>query len=86
MSSPPEATTCVSARSNRCAYFDAETGQCKKKTGLTANKCRCDKVFCPKHRLPEKHTCSHDFRSHHLAEMETLIGNMKCVASKVVET
>ncbi|MAI17463.1 MAG: hypothetical protein CMH04_02230 [Marinovum sp.] len=77
--------TGVSARSNRCAYIDAETGQCKRKTGLTASKCRCDKVFCPKHRLPEKHNCSFDFRSHHLAEMNTLVGDMKCVASKLTE-
>ena len=77
--------TGVSARSNRCAYIDAETGQCKRKTGLPASKCRCDKVFCPKHRLPEKHNCSFDFRSHHLAEMNTLVGDMKCVASKLTE-
>jgi len=86
MSPPPTAPTGISARSGRCAYMDAEDGPCKRKTGLTAIKCRCEKTFCPRHRLPEKHTCSFDFRSHHLAEMDTLVGNMKCVASKVVET
>jgi predicted nucleic acid binding AN1-type Zn finger protein len=85
MSEQQNKPTVVSARSGRCAYIDAETGQCKKKTGLTANKCRCDKTFCPKHRLPEKHNCSYDFRSHHLAEMTTLVGDMKCVASKLTE-
>ena len=83
---PTDSPAAVSARSNRCAYFDADGGKCKRKTGLTATKCRCDNTFCPKHRLPEKHNCSHDFRSHHLAEMDTLVGSMKCVATKVVET
>lgn len=86
MSTHSDTPTSISARSGRCAYADAENGQCKRKTGLTAIKCRCEKTFCPKHRLPEKHTCSFDFRSHHLAEMDTLVGNMKCIASKVVET
>jgi predicted nucleic acid binding AN1-type Zn finger protein len=85
MSEQQNKPTVVSARTGRCDYIDAETGQCKKKTGLTANKCRCDKTFCPKHRLPENHNCSYDFRSHHLAEMTTLVGDMKCVASKLTE-
>ena len=85
MAIPPPSTEGVSARSNRCAYTDCD-GQCKKKTGLTAMKCRCGMVFCPKHRLPEKHNCSYDFRSHHLNEMETLVGNMKCVANKVASS
>ena len=80
ITSPPKAI--VSARSNRCAYTDCD-GQCKKKTGLTATKCRCGLVFCSKHRLPEVHNCAHNFRSTHLENMDTLVGNMKCVAQKI---
>ena len=72
-----------SAKSGRCDYIDADGNQCKRKTGLTATKCRCEKTFCPKHRLPEKHECTFDYRSRHLADMDGLVSNMKCVASKV---
>jgi len=36
---------------------------CKKKLILTDQKCRCGIVFCPKHRLPEQHNCSFDFKA-----------------------
>ena len=36
---------------------------CKKKLKLTDMKCRCGKKFCPKHRLPEQHKCSYNFKA-----------------------
>ena len=41
----------------RCAYDG-----CKKKIKITAFKCRCGKLFCPLHRIPETHDCSFNFK------------------------
>lgn len=27
----------------------------------TVNKCKCEKVFCKKHKDPTRHHCDHDF-------------------------
>jgi len=35
---------------------------CKKKLQLTDHKCRCGIIFCIKHRLPEQHNCTYDFK------------------------
>ena len=35
---------------------------CRKKIGLLGFKCKCEYVFCKKHRIPEEHSCSFDFR------------------------
>jgi len=37
--------------------------ECKKKLTLTDMACRCRKCFCAKHRLPEQHNCTFDFKS-----------------------
>lgn len=37
--------------------------KCNTKIGLTGFKCACDYVFCSKHRLPEEHECSFDYKS-----------------------
>jgi len=37
---------------------------CGKKLGLTTTyECRCGGNFCPKHRYPETHTCSFDYKT-----------------------
>ncbi|PKA67173.1 Zinc finger A20 and AN1 domain-containing stress-associated protein 4 [Apostasia shenzhenica] len=36
---------------------------CRKKVGLTGFRCRCGKSFCGKHRYPEQHGCSFDFKA-----------------------
>ncbi|KAM7277180.1 hypothetical protein ACFE04_019046 [Oxalis oulophora] len=48
---------------NRCE-------SCNKKVGLTGFKCRCEKTFCGKHRYPQEHSCSFDFKK---ADIEILI-------------
>jgi len=38
-------------------------GCCKKKLALTDFACtKCSTRYCSAHRLPEEHTCPHDFR------------------------
>jgi len=41
---------------------------CKKKLTLTDFKCKCNKKFCPKHRLPEQHNCNFDFKKYNKDE------------------
>ncbi|KAJ4966566.1 hypothetical protein NE237_018415 [Protea cynaroides] len=41
---------------NRCM-------SCRKKVGLLGFKCRCGSTFCPKHRLPEMHSCTIDYKA-----------------------
>jgi hypothetical protein len=40
---------------DRCAL-------CQKKTGLWGFACRCERVFCSKHRHPQDHGCTFDFK------------------------
>lgn len=37
---------------------------CSKKVGLFGIECRCGHLFCSKHRHPEDHECSFDFKNH----------------------
>ena len=41
---------------NRC-------DSCNMRVGLTGFSCRCGNVFCGKHRYPEEHECSVDFKA-----------------------
>ena len=53
--------------------------ECKKKLKLSDMECRCGKRFCLKHRLPEDHMCSIDYRNVNPIHLE------KCVAEKVIK-
>jgi predicted nucleic acid binding AN1-type Zn finger protein len=57
---------------------------CNNKIKISNFKCSyCNIFHCDKHRLPETHGCSHDFKKAHL-ESATLIANkMRCVAPKI---
>ena len=35
---------------------------CKSKLKLYDLSCRCENKYCTKHRLPELHNCSYDFK------------------------
>ena len=54
---------------------------CNKKLPLLPFKCRCEKLFCKKHRLPETHNCSLDY-AYNLNEKKE---ELKCVADKVIK-
>ena len=54
---------------------------CKKKIKLSeqiSNKCKCNFIFCKKHRLPVNHECKHNFKIEGI-EKEKKIQQMKCV-------
>jgi len=54
---------------------------CSRKVGLLGFKCRCDFVFCSKHRYADLHTCSFDYQGMHKANLEKQ--NPQIVAAKV---
>lgn len=60
-----------------CALKECNT---KIKTvDVTLGTCRCAKVFCTKHRLPEAHMCPVILR----IDKDTFIDQNKCVAVKI---
>ncbi len=38
---------------------------CKKKLSLTDFPCKCGKIHCGAHRVPEVHNCTFDFKQNH---------------------
>ena len=63
---------------NRCP-FDG----CGKKLGLIPFKCRCEKEFCGIHRMPEKHSCSFDYKT--LGRLFLEENNKKISFEKVIK-
>tara|TARA_B100000902_G_scaffold324657_1_gene318916 strand:+ start:70 stop:333 length:264 start_codon:yes stop_codon:yes gene_type:complete len=62
----------------KCNYKD-----CKKKltiVEINMGLCRCNKNFCIKHRLPEKHSCSFNY----IIDKDTFIKDNLCINPKVV--
>ena len=59
--------------------------ECKKKLSLVdlTCVCKCNKYFCPLHRMCEKHHCEYDFEEEKKRLYQSRIDNMKCVASKM---
>tara|TARA_A100001035_G_scaffold280053_2_gene283731 strand:- start:1788 stop:2003 length:216 start_codon:yes stop_codon:yes gene_type:complete len=61
----------------KCEYAD-----CKKKLSvveLSIGKCRCEKIFCNKHRLCEKHDCNYNFA----LNKDNFIKSNLCIKSKI---
>ena len=65
----------------RCAH-----SECKKKLSMVEREfvCVCEKCFCIKHRLPEFHSCRHDFIET-AKNKEKKCEALKCVADKVIK-
>lgn len=54
---------------------------CHKKLGLTAIQCKCIYYFCSKHRYPEEHNCTIDYKA---LGKEILKKNIiNCTAEKI---
>lgn len=62
-------------RKNRCHH-------CRKKIGLITFNCRCDHVFCSKHKFPDEHNCTFDYIN--LGKNEIIKNNPKVVAEKII--
>ena len=55
---------------------------CKKKLTLTAIKCKCEEYFCNKHRYPEEHQCTFNYKKE---SKEKLIENNPKIQFKKIE-
>ena len=66
-----EANKKINTITNKCSH-----SSCNAKLKLTDFNCRCSNRFCMKHRLPESHDCSYDFK-------KDKINLVKVVAEKV---
>jgi len=43
---------------------------CKRRVGLLGFRCRCDYVFCSKHRHSDSHNCQHDYKTSARAKLQ----------------
>jgi predicted nucleic acid binding AN1-type Zn finger protein len=59
-----------------------EKDKCSKKIPLIEWKCRCEKKFCTKHRLPEKHKCTWNFKMTD-DEKKQKTDELKCINNQV---
>lgn len=56
--------------------------KCKKKLKIAeelVGKCRCNNIFCTKHRISSQHSCTFDFKNYN----KKLLDNEKVEAKKV---
>jgi len=59
-----------------CAYDD-----CSRKLKLTDFACKCKKIFCKLHKLPEEHNCEYDYKETN--NKINKIKEMKCISKKI---
>ncbi len=63
---------------NKCNHIE-----CNKKLQLTDLSCRCEKIFCIKHRLPESHQCKYDFKT--IGKQQLQDNNPLCSHHKIIK-
>ena len=63
-------------KSNCCAFEN-----CNRKLKLTDFACKCEKIFCTIHRLPEHHNCVYNYKEHNNKPKK--IEDMKCISDKI---
>ena len=58
---------------------------CKKKLSLAdlTIPCKCNKCFCKKHRFPELHDCSFNFKYNN--DNDKIIKLMECKTNKIIK-
>ena len=61
----------------RCAFEC-----CKKKLSFTDWACKCDKIFCQKHRSAPEHNCSYDWKSGHQEVLNNIMLGGKSIDTK----
>ena len=57
--------------------------KCKKKIDMMPFTCKCGKKFCIKHKNPQSHCCSYDYKNHMKQNLE--ISLVKAIKRKVEE-
>ncbi len=61
---------------NRCAH-----PTCNKKLNLMKFTCQCQLSFCLKHKSPETHSCTYDYKT--IENLDEKISLSKCIAEKI---
>tara|TARA_Y100000287_G_C13952079_1_gene224617 strand:- start:129 stop:350 length:222 start_codon:yes stop_codon:yes gene_type:complete len=61
-------------KKNRCPV-------CNKKMGLMPFECKCGKLFCIKHKDPEAHNCTYDYKTNSRIKLEEKL--VKVVNQKI---
>ena len=56
---------------------------CKKNVGLLGFKCKCGKIFCSNHLMPECHNCNYNFKDEQICNLTTKLE--KITADKVIK-
>ena len=65
-------------QNNKCSHIG-----CNKKIKITDLECKCGKIFCNLHRLPETHSCNFNYKDE-LRKIQN-IEHMKCVSDKIIK-
>ena len=65
-------------KNNKC-----EAQNCTKKLKLTDLVCRCDKLFCSEHRMPEVHKCSFSYKEYGRTILALKL--IKCNGQKIIK-
>lgn len=55
--------------------------ECNKNLGLVFIRCKCSNIFCSKHRYPENHICSYNYKDMFKKELEK--NNNKIISEKI---
>eukprot|EP01121_Diplochlamys_sp_Union-15-3_P018631 TRINITY_DN682_c0_g2_i3.p1 TRINITY_DN682_c0_g2~~TRINITY_DN682_c0_g2_i3.p1 ORF type:complete len:231 (-),score=34.27 TRINITY_DN682_c0_g2_i3:58-750(-) len=55
--------------------------ECKRRLGVTGIECRCGQIYCGKHRYPDEHNCSFDWKQFDREKLKS--ANPTVVADKV---
>ena len=56
---------------------------CKKRISIVSMMmatCKCNKQFCKRHRLPETHECSHDYKN---IDVKLESNKLRCVSARI---
>ena len=61
----------------KCCEYEG----CNKRLKISDFPCKCEKIFCKMHRLPEQHLCQYDYKENDTKNKK--IENMKCVSNKI---
>ena len=67
-------------KKNRCSFPN-----CNKKIKLTDTQCKCGNKYCLKHRIPEDHNCTFDYKNNDRLILENKLMNQKTVSEKIIK-
>ena len=65
----------------RCKFRDGDE-KCRKKTHMNGYKCKCEKIFCAKHRYPHDHKCTFDYKTE---RKKQIIANNPVFCNKIIK-